>query len=169
MIDYRDATPADGAVLGGIVRATFIETFGHLYALPDLEAFLHERRDAAEAEALASGKAAARLAEVRGVPVGFAKVTPLAMPAPDPAAGALELKQLYVFRPWHGAGIANVLIDWAKANARARGASELWLSVFSENQRARRFYVRHGWEEICSWHFMVGDQADEDILCRCKL
>jgi hypothetical protein len=38
-----------------------------------------------------------------------------------------------------------------------------------ENPRARRFYARHGFEEVAPYHFMVGDQADEDILCRARL
>jgi hypothetical protein len=41
--------------------------------------------------------------------------------------------------------------------------------VFTGNVKARRFYARHGFEEVAPYHFMVGDQADEDILCRARL
>ena len=169
LIAYRDATPADGAVLGGIARATFIDTFGTLYKLEDLAVFLEQGSDAAYAAELANPDIEVRFAETGGTPIGFCKISSLKLPAPDPAANAMELRQLYIYKPWHGLKIADALTDWAKDRARARGAGELWLSVFTENARARRFYARHGFVEVAPYHFMVGDQADEDILCRATL
>jgi ribosomal protein S18 acetylase RimI-like enzyme len=169
LITYRDATPADGAVLGGIARATFIDTFGTLYKLEDLATFLAQGSDAAYAAELADPDIEVRFAETGGTPIGFCKISKLYLPAPDPAPGAMELRQLYIYKPWQGLGIADVLTRWAMARARARGAPEIWLSVFTDNAKARRFYARHGFAEICPYAFMVGDQADEDILCRATL
>jgi diamine N-acetyltransferase len=169
LISYRDATPADGAVLGGIARATFIDTFGTLYGLEDLATFLEQGCDAAYAAELADPDIAVRFALTGGTPIGFCKISALKLPAPDPAPGAAELRQLYIYKPWQGLGIADELTRWALDGARARGASELWLSVFTENHRARRFYARHGFAEVAPYHFMVGTQADEDILCRAFL
>ena len=169
MIAYRNATPADGAVLGGLARATFIETFGTLYSLENLGRFLGEGSDAAYTAELADPGIEARFAETDGVPIGFAKIGPLKMPAPGAAVGGLELRQLYVFKPWQGAGLAAVLMQWALDRAKARGAPELWLSVFTQNARARKFYSRYGFAEIAPYAFMVGDQPDEDILCRVTL
>lgn len=166
MIDYRDASPADAAVLGGLARATFIDTFGALYKLPDLAGFIAERSDAAHAEMIAKPGVEVRFAEVAGSPVGFCRIGPLQLPAPGAQAGAIELNQLYVYKPWQGEGVAATLTEWALARARARGAPEIWLSVFTENPRARRFYARHGFVEIAPYAFMVGNQADEDIMCR---
>lgn len=168
MIDYRDATAADGAVLGGIARATFIDTFGSLYKLADLATFLKQGSDQAYAAELADPDIAVRFAETGGAPIGFCKISSLKLPA-ETDRRAAELRQLYVYKPWHGLGIADVLTEWAKTTARARGFDEIWLSVFTENARARRFYARHGFDEIAPYHFMVGDQADEDILCRAML
>jgi diamine N-acetyltransferase len=169
-IHYRDATPDDGALLGGIARATFIETFGKLYKLDDLDQFLSAYQDTAYTAELADGDIEVRFAEIAPrVPIGFCKISSLKLPAPEPAQAALELRQLYIFGPWHGLGIADDLTAWAKDRARARGATELWLSVFTDNVKARRFYARHGFQEICPYKFMVGDQADEDILCRAML
>jgi len=169
LISWRDATPADGAVLGGIARATFIDTFGTLYKLDDLAAFLAQGSDANYAAELADRDIEVRFAETGGTPIGFCKISSLKMPAPDPAPGAVELRQLYLYKPWHGLGLADQLTRWAMDRARARGATELWLSVFTDNTRARRFYARHGFVEIAPYRFMVGNQADEDILCRVML
>jgi ribosomal protein S18 acetylase RimI-like enzyme len=166
MISYRDATPADAAVLGGIARATFIETFGALYKLPDLEGFLAGRTDAVHADMLATPGCEVRFAEAGGSPVGYCRIGSLQLPGPGAQPGAVELHQLYVYRPWQGEGVAAALTEWALARARARGAPEIWLSVFTENPRARRFYARFGFVEIAPYAFMVGSQADEDIMCR---
>ena len=166
---YRDATPADAATLAGIAAATFIDTFGSQYKMDDLNRFIATYTPAAYAAELADPDIAVRFACIGDVAIGFCKVSSLKLPAPTPAPGAMELRQLYLYQPWHGLKIADVLTDWAKDQARARGAPELWLSVFSENPRARRFYARHGFAEIAPYHFVVGDQADEDILCRATL
>jgi ribosomal protein S18 acetylase RimI-like enzyme len=91
---------------------------------------------------------------------------PCGLPSPPVAQGAAELKQLYVLSPWKGTGIAQALMDWVIATARADGASHLVLSVYSDNHRAQRFYARYGMAEIGSNLFMVGEQADDDrIYC----
>ncbi|KAB7648028.1 GNAT family N-acetyltransferase [Polymorphobacter fuscus] len=165
-MDYRDGMPGDGAVLGGIARATFIETFGALYALEDLAAFLAQGSDAAYEAELADPDIAVRFALAAGIPVGFCKIGGLQLPAPTDDTGAIEVRQLYIFKPWQGVGIADVLTRWAIDTARGRGARQLWLSVFTGNPRARRFYARHDFVEVTPYRFMVGNQADEDILCR---
>ena len=48
-------------------------------------------------------------------------------------------------------------------------ADELYLTVFIENHRARRFYDRYGFEAVGRYDFMVGNHADEDIIMRKRL
>jgi ribosomal protein S18 acetylase RimI-like enzyme len=111
---------------------------------------------------------AVRLAEADGSAAGYAKLGPLRLPV-ETALPAIELRQLYVANPWRGAGIAVELMDWTIAEARARGAGALYLSVYSENPRAQRFYRRYGFEEVGPYQFMVGNQADEDVIMRLAL
>jgi ribosomal protein S18 acetylase RimI-like enzyme len=40
------------------------------------------------------------------------------------------------------------------------------LSVYIDNDRARRFYERYGFAAVGRYHFMVGAHADEDIVMR---
>jgi ribosomal protein S18 acetylase RimI-like enzyme len=60
-------------------------------------------------------------------------------------------------------------MDWVLEEARRRGAEQLFLSVFTDNHRARRFYARYGFEPVGTYAFMVGTHADEDIIMRARL
>ena len=84
-------------------------------------------------------------------------------------ARAIELRQLYVLKEHHGGGIADELAHWAIEEARRRGFEELYLTVYIDNQRARRFYDRYGFEAVGRYDFMVGSHADEDIIMRKRL
>jgi ribosomal protein S18 acetylase RimI-like enzyme len=57
-------------------------------------------------------------------------------------------------------------MDWALEEAHRRGAEELYLTVFVDNHRARRFYDRYGFEAVGRYDFMVGNHADEDVIMR---
>ena len=162
---YRDATPADAATVAALARRTFTETFGHLYAPEDLALFLGRLSEGAYAAEIADPAFAIRLAEVAGAVVAYAKLGPPSLPF-TPEAGAIELRQLYVLAPFHGGAIAPALMDWVVAEATRRGMGALYLSVFTDNHRARRFYARYGFEEVGPYTFMVGTHEDEDIVMR---
>lgn len=164
----RNAGPDDAPVLARLGRATFTETFGHLYAPEDLAAFLENHSENRWRGELTDPAFAVRLAEEEGRAAAYAKLGPLSLPF-ETKRPAIELRQFYVLKPWHGRGVASELMRWALAEARARGAEELYLSVFVDNHRARRFYARYGFEMIGTYHFMVGAQADDDLVMRLAL
>jgi GNAT superfamily N-acetyltransferase len=168
MISYRDAVPADAATMASLGRATFTETFGHLYKPEDLAAFLTTHNERDWAAQLADRAFAVRLAEEEGEAVAYAKLGPPSLPF-EPRGPCIELRQFYVLKPWHGRGIAHALMDWALKEAKARGAEEMYLSVFVDNHRARRFYERYGFEFVQTYAFMVGSHADEDHIMRLVL
>jgi len=70
---------------------------------------------------------------------------------------------------WRGAGVAHALMEWTMEEARVRGAREIYLTVYTDNHRARRFYERYGFQEVGPYKFMVGEQADEDIIMRAQV
>ena len=164
-ITYRDAKPADAAALDRIFDTVFCDTFGHLYRPEDLQAFLASFGIPEWEAQLGDPAFAARIAEADGAPVGYAKLGPMKLPL-ETDRPALLLDQLYLLKDHHGAGIAHQLMDWVFDEARRRGAEELYLSVFTENHRARRFYDRLGFEAAGRYDFMVGSHADEDIIMR---
>jgi ribosomal protein S18 acetylase RimI-like enzyme len=164
-IAYRSCGREDAEALDSLFRKSFCDTFAHLYRPEDLEAFLGKfTREAWEAE-LSDARYSLQLAEADGVPVGYVKLGPPELPV-ETCGPAIEIRQFYLLHECHGTGIAHALMDWAMEEARVRGAREMYLTVFTENHRARRFYERFGFEVVGSYKFMVGSQADEDIIMR---
>jgi GNAT superfamily N-acetyltransferase len=165
MIAYRAASVADASALDRIFDTSFCDTFAHLYSAEDLSAFLTSFSVADWEEQLGDSDFALWVAEEDRVPVGFVKLGPLKLPI-DPKGTSLLLDQLYVLKEHHGTGIARKLMDWAIDEARRRGAEELYLTVYIDNHRARRFYDRYGFEPVGRYDFMVGSHADEDVIMR---
>lgn len=165
---YRDAGPSDAAVMAALGRRTFTETFGHLYQPEDLALFLKSHSEEAWRAQLADPACAVRLAEEDGEAAAYARIGPPTLPF-EPRGASIELRQFYVLSPWHGTGVSHVLMDWATGEAKRRGAQDLYLSVFVDNHRARRFYERYGFEFVGTYAFMVGSHADEDHVMRLAL
>jgi ribosomal protein S18 acetylase RimI-like enzyme len=167
-IVHRDAVPADSALMAEIGRRTFAETFGHLYTPDNLAAFLANHNEANWRSEVQDPAYSVRIVEADGEPVAYAKIGPPSLPF-DPRGPSVELRQIYVLEPWQGRGIAQELMAWAIAEAKRRGARDLYLSVFVDNHRARRFYERYGFTFVGTYAFMVGDHEDEDHVLRLEL
>lgn len=166
----RPPRPDEAAALAELGAATFTATFGHLYPAADLAAFLAEHRSpAAIARAMATPGVRYLVADAGAAGlVGYAQVGPLTLPVTPPGPAG-ELRQLYLRAGWHGSGLAASLMAWALGELRAVGAEHAYLGVWSDNERARRFYARYGFEPCGSYVFQVGTTADAELIMRAPL
>lgn len=164
-VSFRAATVDDADRLAALGERAFTETFGHLYTPDNLALFLENHSPGKWRTDLSDPDCAVCVGEADGNAVAYAKLLPPDLPI-ETAATAIEIKQFYVLHGWQGTGVAQRLMDWAVDEARSRGAEELYLSVFTGNERAQRFYARFGFHEVGRQKFMVGTHADEDIVMR---
>ena len=163
----RRATVEDAAVLAELGTATFVETFGHLYSPADLQAFLDESHTpAAYAKVLANPDYALWIAERDGEAIGYAQAGPCGLPHADSQPTDGELKRLYVRAGIQGGGTGRALMDAAMAWLLRDGPRPLWLSVWSENLGAQRFYARYGFTFASEYEFIVGAQRDREFMYR---
>lgn len=142
----RAPVPADSAALGRLHAETWHAAYAGL--LPDrvLADVTVEARTAFWEWLLAGGgseRSAVLVAcDPAGAPVGFA----IAGPCRDsdmPEAG--EVYAVYVAREHWGLGAGPELIEGAHKALRDAGFAEAVLWVLVGNDRACRFYERHGW------------------------
>ena len=163
----RRATVEDAATLSSLATATFVETFGHLYEREDLQAFLDESHSAgAYARALAKPDCALWLAELDGRAIGYAQAGACGLPHADVRTDDGELKRLYVRADAQSSGSGRALMDAAMAWLLRDGPRTLWISVWSENPGAQRFYGRYGFTFAGEYEFIVGAQRDREFIYR---
>ena len=163
----RRAVPSDAAVLAALGASTFTDAFGHLYSAEDLQAFLDESHAVSAYEGLLSSPAYALwLAEDEGQAVGYALAGPCGLPHEDARPEHGELKRLYVSQAAQGGGVGARLFDEALAWLEREGPRPLWISVWSENYGAQRFYGRYGFEKAGEYEFIVGQQRDREFIYR---
>ena len=167
-IAFRPARPDDAAALAELGARSFTDTFGHLYTPENLAAFLVNHSEDKWRTELGDPAFAIRIGEADGASVAYAKLGPPSLPF-EPTGKPIELRQFYVLKDFHGSGAAQELMTWVIDEAMRRGAEEMYLSVFTDNHRARRFYERYGFEPVGRYDFMVGTHADEDIVMKKRL
>jgi diamine N-acetyltransferase len=163
---FRRAHVEDAATLASFWRDRYVDTFGTLYRKQDLEAFLAESYDPARiaSEISDPGFVHVLVEGQEGVHAAL-KGGRATLPLDDKTA-LWELHRLYLTPASKGTGLANALMDFATEQAKAAKASALVLGVFSENHRALRFYARHGFRQIGSYTFMVGQHRDHEFMMR---
>jgi ribosomal protein S18 acetylase RimI-like enzyme len=170
-LTVRNAVPGDLPALVALSQKTFTDKFGHLYHPEDLAAFLTESHgEAAYRAYLADPENLIRVAECDNGKLGaYLLCSPLSLPADSALPGAVEMKRLYVDAPLQGRGLGSRFVEEALAWARSRGAPEMYLSVYSENDGAERLYARYGWQKVSEFIFPVGRHEDLEYLLRLTL
>ena len=163
----RRATPDDAATLSRLATRTFTETFGHLYAPEDLDAFLAEAYAVERQRTiLEHPDYAVWLLEADGEAVGHAAAGPCGLPHPQVARSDGELKRLYLVRGWQGGGAGTRMMDAAMRWLLRDGPRTLWVGVWSENIGAQRFYARYGFAMAGEYEFAVGRARDREFILR---
>ena len=168
-VNVRPATAEDAAALAAVAAVTFPLACPPHTTDEAKEQFiatvLSEERFA---EYLADPARDLLLAETaEGAVAGYAMLVH-GEPSDADAASAIrvrptiELSKCYVLPGLHGAGVAALLMRASLDAAAARRAGGIWLGVNEENERAQRFYAKHGFERVGSKRFLVGDRLEHD-------
>ncbi len=154
----RPGRPQDAAALAELGARTFREAYGEHTPAEDLEAVIAQTyTPEAQARELAAEDRAVFVAERGGVPIGFALLGS-AEPAPACVTGQrpLQLERIYVARAAWRTGAGTALLRACLPEARRRGADTLWLTAWSENERALAFYRRNGFTRVGTHPFRLG-------------
>ena len=166
MAILRPPSVSDAAALADLGARAFTAKFGDLYDPADLSAFLEQVHSApAVAGELADETLVWNAAWEGDRPVAFCKLgLRNAYAEHARTERPVDLMQMYVDPARLGEGLGAFLMDWALGEARARGGTEVLLSVYSDNPEAQRFYARYGFEKIAEIDFYVGNHRDDEYL-----
>ena len=169
-VRVRIAEPTDAAALHALAAETF--------ALACPPGTTKESSDAFVAANLSEEKFTAYLADparvllvasVDEVDAGYTMLVDEQPTDPDVIAAlsllpTIELSKFYLLAGFHGTGVSSALMDATVNSARERGAAGAWLGVNQFNPRANRFYEKHGFAQVGTKTFYLGDHPEEDFV-----
>jgi ribosomal protein S18 acetylase RimI-like enzyme len=82
---------------------------------------------------------------------------------------AVEIERIYVLKEFHGKKIGQLLFDKAIEIAKQHHVAYVWLGVWEKNKRALQFYTKNGFVEFDQHKFVLGDEAQTDIMMKLEL
>lgn len=164
IIKARDQDALNLATFAG---ENFVHTFGHLYPAEETAGFL--KSDYTEEVFLnyiqdATYGVWVSLSE-SDVITGYLVAGAASLPRTEKTSG--EVKKLYVDRSQFGKGLANALFELGISWLRSKYSGyPIYISVYSENFRAIKFYNRYKFELFDEYIYEVGNCRDREFILR---
>jgi diamine N-acetyltransferase len=109
------------------------------------------------------------LAEIEDEPVGYARIRTSEKPDGLEGTSPIEIERLYVDKKYIGQRVGYLLMNTCLHYARDHGHDLLWLGVWEHNERAIAFYEKWGFEKFGDHAFMLGQDAQTDLLMKKNL
>lgn len=157
MISVTTADLGDAAALADVASATFPLACPPPAHPDDIAACVTENLSADRfADYLTDSQRLVLAAHDTGRIIGYAMLIS--------ADGTVELSKMYVLPEYHRTGAAAKLMDAGLAWASSCGAQSVWLGVNRHNERARRFYRKHGFEVTGTRVFRLGSSLEDDFV-----
>jgi ribosomal protein S18 acetylase RimI-like enzyme len=82
---------------------------------------------------------------------------------------AMEIERIYVLKLAQGLGYGKALLHKAIQVSRSENLPLLWLGVWEKNVSAIRFYEKHGFTPFGEHVFMLGADAQRDVLMKLEI
>ena len=149
---------------------TFLVEFQVPYPEADLKVYMEESYAASTFEKwLNDPKFEVWVADAPdGSVAGYCASGPCTLPHEEVTEANGELYKLYLGTSYFGTGLAQALYDRADEFLKTAYKGPRYLSVWSENIRAQRFYQRQGYEFLSEYEYPVGAHRDREFIFRSK-
>ncbi len=156
----RPAVAGDAEGLAALARSVFTATYGSAIPAPTLHTFLHEDVTPEVFGAQIIAATPLLVALLGGELAGYTRIGQDPPPACVGDSRAVELAQLYVSVGHQGRGVGAQLL----AAALAAVPAPIWLCAWEQNQRALRFYARHGFRAVGRTKVYIREVVFEDLV-----
>ena len=156
--------------LQAIGRQTFTETFADSNSAEDMakyleEAYAHEKLSSE----LNDPNSEFYLATLEHEVIGYLKLNFGDAQTELKDNKALEIERIYVAKAFHGQKLGQLLYDKAIEVAKEKKVGYVWLGVWEENHRAIQFYTKNGFVAFDKHVFLLGNDAQTDIMMKLDL
>ena len=153
-----------------IGRQTFSETFAESNSAENMAKYLEEAYSYEKLSAELNDPNSIFYFAMMGQDViGYLKLNFGASQTEVKDNNALEIERIYVLKEFQGKKVGQMLFDKAIQIAKEQNAEFVWLGVWEENKRAIQFYTKNGFVEFDQHVFVLGDEAQTDIMMKLQL
>jgi ribosomal protein S18 acetylase RimI-like enzyme len=164
-VAIRPARVPDAPWLAALAERTFRETYSAHNTPEDMESYVSRHFGPSRQEAeLRDARLTTLVAEVDGKAAGYVQLARAPAPAGVTGPAPIEIHRFYVDQPWHGRGLAQLLMEAAVRAAKADGARTIWLGVWERNPRAIAFYRKSGFRDAGTQTFVLGADHQRDLV-----
>lgn len=171
-LTIRQATVEDAKLLTDLAYTTFWDAFAHhpKNAPDDLNYYMRQAFNVEQITAeLLDDKNIFLIAEIEDDAAGYSKIIIDNIEPGITAERPVELSRLYSHQKHLGQGVGQRLMDACFERARVEGRDVMWLGVWEYNPRAQRFYEKNGFRVVGSHVFLLGKDAQTDLLMQREL
>jgi diamine N-acetyltransferase len=166
----RVGTLSDAPVLTTLGAKTFYDTFAPHNTVEDMKLYLEKNFTLEQVEKEINDPASTFLLALDGQSVvGYAKLRNSEQPKELGNAPGLEIERIYSAKEYVGKKVGKTLMLACLAIAEKEGFKTVWLGVWEHNPKAIAFYERWGFEKYGSHPFMLGSDAQTDLLMKKNL
>ncbi|HYE76157.1 MAG TPA: GNAT family N-acetyltransferase [Blastocatellia bacterium] len=163
-IIIRCATVDDAMRLTELAARTFWDTFAVYNKAEDMQAYMSSAFTVTQiASEIADRLAKFFVAEINGELTGYAKLFAGEVPECITGTRPIELARLYVSQNYLGRGLGQKLLQACFDDAIKSGCQTMFLGVWEHNERAKAFYRKHGFREVGSHPFILGEDHQTDL------
>jgi ribosomal protein S18 acetylase RimI-like enzyme len=165
--EIRRAGAADTTVLCEFGARAFQDTFGAVNTAENMKRYMDDNFTVVKLHAELTDAASTFLTVYdRGILAGYVKLRTGHEPDALKGQRTLEIERLYADRAYIGKGIGQALMNAAIHHARVASVDVVWLGVWEHNVKALHFYKKYGFETFGSHIFMLGTDAQTDLLMK---
>jgi ribosomal protein S18 acetylase RimI-like enzyme len=166
------ASLEDTQTLRSIAKETFFETFAKSNTEDNMKRYLEENFSIPKIQAqLEDPGSLFFIALDRATTAGYLKLN-TGESQTEPKLyreNTLEIERIYVRSAYLGKKAGQQLLEKALEIAKAQKREFIWLAVWENNPRAIRFYEKNGFIAFGQHAFIMGDEAQTDIMMRKEL
>lgn len=164
-ITIHRASPDDVGLLTQLSAKTFYDTYAAALDLELLVAFIQQTFNLErQVEELADPANCFLIAEVDGVPAGYAMLRQGMSTPVIRGSHVIELARIYLLQKYQGYGLGSRLMQACLDEAKTQGCDVLWLGVWEHNPEAITFYKKWGFEQVGAHSFQFGEETQTDLL-----
>lgn len=169
-ITIRTAEPKDAALIAALGTTTFYEAYYEQDEPFDLADYIVNNFNLPQIQSeFEDSNSTFFIAYLQGKAVGFAKLRENSHVECMAGKNAVELQRIYALQAVWGKGVGEVLLNHCLKTAKDRGFQSLWLSVWTENVRAQRFYEKQGFEKVGTTSFYYGSEYATNLVLEKEL